>query len=178
MVNSHIKLLNLNGISSNIIWRLLKIDLPLVEEHIKRLGMLLIPVSLLITMTVTSGCANATNEIKSQPPVTGQINKFITPKQASDLIQRNRGNPNFVIIDDREPMAYKSGHIANAINVPYGTDFSSRIGQMDKNKTYLVYCPTGCGKTSGIMKELGFKEVYEIQGGLSAWKSQGLPIGQ
>jgi rhodanese-related sulfurtransferase len=73
-------------------------------------------------------------------------------------------------------MAYKSGHIANAINVPYGTDFNSRIGRLDRNKIYLVYCPTGCGKTSGIMKELGFKEVYEIQGGFNAWKSQKLQV--
>ena len=178
MVNSHIKLFDLTGVSSNIIGRLLKIDLPAVKGHIKRLGLLLNPALLLITIAVTSGCASAANEITSQPPSAGQINKFITPKQASDLIQKNYGNPDFVVVDDREPAAYRSGHIANAINVPYGTDFNSRIGALNKNKVYLVYCPTGCGKTSRIMKELGFKEVYEIQGGLNAWKSQGLPTEQ
>lgn len=147
-----------------------------VKHFLMKAGPLSQILLLLLLAVFGNGCSATASETPGRIVPTEQINKFVTPKQASELIQKNKGNTNFVVIDDREPTAYKSGHITNAINVPYGTDFSSRIGQLDKNKVYLVYCPTGCGKTSKIMKELGFKEVYEIQGGLRAWISQGLPV--
>jgi rhodanese-related sulfurtransferase len=50
------------------------------------------------------------------------------------------------------------------------------MDKLDKNNIYLVYCATSCGATSRVMRQLGFKEVYEIRGGLNEWISQELPI--
>lgn len=80
-----------------------------------------------------------------------------------------------MIIDDRSPKEFRSGHIEKAINIPT-TNFTADVSRLDKNNIYLVYCPSGCGAASGRMESLGFKEVYDIQGGLNAWKSNGLPI--
>lgn len=110
---------------------------------------------------------------------TGQINKFVSPQDAFALMQENQNNPNFVIIDDRYPNVFNSGHIGNATNIPWGADetsFVDGVGKLDKNKIYLVYCETGCGEISRHMKGLGFREVYEIAGGFNAWSAAGLPI--
>jgi len=123
---------------------------------------------LVIFAVLIGGCAETDQ--------TDQINKFITPQDAFTLMEENQNNPNFVIIDDRNTDAFNSGHIANATNIPWGADFADRVGKLDKNKIYLVYCPTGCGATSRTMKELGFREVYEIEGGFNAWRAEGLPI--
>lgn len=111
-----------------------------------------------------------------QTDQTDRINRFISPEDAFTLIQENQNNPDFVIIDDRSTDAFNSGHIGNAINIQWGPDFANRVRDLDKNRIYLVYCRTGCGATSQKMKGLGFIEVYEIAGGLDAWRAAGLPI--
>ena len=94
-------------------------------------------------------------------------------------MEENQNNPNLVIIDDRYTNAFDNGHIGNATNIPWvsdGAGFVDSVGKLDKNKIYLVYCQTGCGGTSRAMKELGFREVYEIAGGFNAWSAEGLRI--
>ena len=139
---------------------------------------LLVVVAILILGGVVSGGWFLGTRSSSPTGTEGEeINKFIAPQQAFTLMQENQNNPNFVIIDDRSSEAFGSGHIAGAINIPF-SNFSASVSSMDRNKIYLVYCPSGCGATSDMMKGLGFKEVYEIQGGLGAWQSEGLPIVQ
>lgn len=147
----------------------------LAKNGFRILIALVLPISLFLVAMLSSGCVGTESETPNQG-ASGQIIKFITPEEAFDLIQENQNNPNFVIIDDRATAKFNSSHIENAISIPYGLDFADRLSKLDKNKIYLVYCPTGCGATSKTMKQLGFKEVYEIEGGLNAWMSQGLPI--
>lgn len=101
--------------------------------------------------------------------------EFLYPQEASELIQ---DNPDFVIIDDRQESTFNKGHIANAINIEYSGNIRQELDKLDRNGAYLVYCATGCGATSEIMRELGFQEVYVIKGGLNEWISQEFPIEQ
>ena len=105
-----------------------------------------------------------------------KIIEAVSAREALTLVQDNQNNPDFVIIDVQATLKFDSGHIANAISIPNGPDFADRLDKLDKNKLYLGYCRTGCGKTSNTMKQLGFREVYEIEGGIQAWISQGFPI--
>ena len=103
----------------------------------------------------------------------------ISAKEAYEIIQKNKNNSNFVIIDVRTPEEYESGHIENAINIDFYSDnFKDELKKLDKNKNYLVYCRSGnrSGSSLEIMEELGFKEAYHISGGISEWKSEGFPI--
>ncbi|MCK5643697.1 MAG: rhodanese-like domain-containing protein [Gammaproteobacteria bacterium] len=106
----------------------------------------------------------------------GQIYRFMTPQDAVTLMEENQSNPNFFIIDDRPTNAFNSGHIGNATSIPWGPDFADRVSELDRSKIYLVYCSTGCGASSQVMNELGFREIYDIAGGLNAWEAEGLPI--
>jgi len=103
----------------------------------------------------------------------------ILPKDAYELIQQNKGNPNFVLIDVRTPEEFMSGHIEGAVNINYhDNDFIENLDKLDKNKTYLIYCRTGrrSGDTLNVMKRLKFKEVYRILGDIVRWKAEGLPL--
>lgn len=102
----------------------------------------------------------------------------ITVETAFGLIQDNRDNPNFMIIDVRTESEFILGHIEDAINIDYyAEDFKQTIQQLDRNKTYIVYCRCGGrgGKTLDIMKEQGFKEVYNIKDGFLDWQFEKLP---
>jgi rhodanese-related sulfurtransferase len=133
-------------------------------------GLLLILVVAALILSV--GCP------KTPPEAPTQIIKDITTQEASTLIQNNQDNPDFVILDVRTHDEFAGGHIANALNLDYQSDtFRDELNKLDKNKTYLVYCGSG-GRSAGaiaVMKELGFKEAYNMLGGISQWKTEGLP---
>jgi rhodanese-related sulfurtransferase len=109
----------------------------------------------------------------------GDVNMAITSKQAADLIQKEKNDPNFMILDVRTPAEYQSGAIAGAINIDfYAADFKTRLSQLDKNKKYLEYCRTGnrSAQAAAMMKELKIREVYDLSGGVVAWTQAGYPL--
>ncbi|MFC1969815.1 rhodanese-like domain-containing protein [Chloroflexota bacterium] len=116
--------------------------------------------------------------LPDQPPLSpeGAIT-YLTPEQASALIQENSNNPDFVIIDVRTASAFAAGHIEGAVNIPYST-FRDKANELDKSKTYLTYCPDGCGAAARVMQELNFQRIYDISGGYYRWVSEGFPIVQ
>jgi rhodanese-related sulfurtransferase len=104
----------------------------------------------------------------------------ITPQQAFTIIEENKNNPDFVIIDSRRQSLYSVAHIENTINIPLNTSdigsFRSALSELDKDRTYLTYCPSGCGSDAKEMKSLGFVKVYYMQGGINQWIAEGLPV--
>jgi thioredoxin 1 len=63
----------------------------------------------------------------------------------------------------------------NAINIDFNSEsFATAISKLDKNKTTMIYCLSGgrSGSALSQMKSDGFKEVYNMQGGILKWKSE------
>jgi len=83
------------------------------------------------------------------------------------------------IVDVRTPPEWKQGVIEGAVlNDIYSDDFEQKLEQLDKNRPVGVYCKVG-GRSSeamSIMKKRGFKEVYNLNGGMDAWKRAGKPV--
>ncbi len=133
--------------------------------------------ALIIGVLLASGCIQTeTNTAKSETQI--QIIENITPEEAYILIQENKDNPNFVILDVRTPEEFLGEYIENAVNLDYYSDtFRNDLDKLDKNKTYLIYCRSGRRSENAlnIMKELDFREVYNMLGGIIKWKSEGLP---
>ena len=134
---------------------------------LRRLAFFWLAMSLVTGVILAPGCA----------AMTGQVNEKITWQQAYNLMQENKNNPNFVILDVRTPEEFAAEHIENAVNVSFNApDFRETVNRLDKTKTYVVYCRTGVrsAKASAVMKELGFKRVYDM-GGIEGWKEAGYP---
>ena len=105
--------------------------------------------------------------------------RAVTPQEALGLVQRNKENPSFVILDVRTPEEFRSGYIEGAINIDYyNPGFQVELGKLERTKTYLIYCRTGnrTESTFALMKELQFKDVYPIEGGITAWRAAGFPV--
>ena len=84
-----------------------------------------------------------------------------------------------VVLDIRTPEEFADGHIAGARNLDfYEPDFAASLDTLDKDLPYFVYCRSGNRSSSAIetMKDLGFAEVYELDGGIVSWAESGLPI--
>ena len=79
---------------------------------------------------------------------------------------------NTVIIDVRTVAECQSGMIPKAINIDIMSGaFSSKIAELDKTKTYLVYCRSGnrSGSACGAMESIGITNCYNLVGGVGAW---------
>jgi rhodanese-related sulfurtransferase len=76
------------------------------------------------------------------------------------------------LIDVRALEAFREGHLQGAQNLIYDDEFDEKIKQLDKDKPVAVYCRTGrrSKKCSAILKEAGFKQIYQLKGGLSQWE--------
>ncbi len=75
---------------------------------------------------------------------------------------------NVVILDVRTPRETNDGMIAGAIEINVNSpDFQEKIKELDKDKTYLVYCRSGRRSVAAcdIMEREGFKKLYNLLGG-------------
>lgn len=103
----------------------------------------------------------------------GQVND-LSAEEGLALIEKNNGNPDFIILDIRTPREYRQGHIPGAISIDYyNPNFKSNIDRLDRGKTYLIYCRSGnrTGRSLKIFAELGFLHIYHLKGGIIDWQA-------
>lgn len=139
--------------------------------------MKIIPVFMGVAVLVFA-CSQVTDQhVKTDGKVI--IVKILEPKEAYDMIEKNKNNPSFTVLDVRTPDEYKEGHIEGAVNINYNEpSFNTELARLDKKKTYLVYCRTGRRSKDAvqIMVGQGFENIFRFQGDITRWKSEGLPL--
>ncbi len=115
----------------------------------------------------------------AQKATTGHHN--INAVSAKKLVSRlNKENKNLVILDVRTPEEYKTSHISGASLMDFlANDFKASLAKLDKTKVYLLHCRSGSRSSSAfaLMKRLGFKSVYHLDGGILAWRKAGGKTG-
>lgn len=88
--------------------------------------------------------------------------------QTEFISKIKQDSENIVILDVRTKEEFEEYNINGSINIDYYSDnFKQQLNQLDKNKTYLIYCRSGnrSGETLKIMEDLGFKIIYDLNGG-------------
>jgi len=128
---------------------------------------------MLLLLIFISGCITDPDEQENK------VLQNISAEEAYQLIEENKDNADFIIIDIRTEIEYDQGYIQNAINIDYYLpDFSQTLQNLDKNKTYLIYCRSGnrSSNTLNTMNKLDFMEVYNLEGGIITWIEEGYPI--
>ncbi|MBS1512661.1 MAG: thioredoxin family protein [Bacteroidetes bacterium] len=104
---------------------------------------------------------------------TGQNKTVLTADEFETAVTKD----SVQLLDVRTPGEYASGHIKKTLlaNWNDANEFDRRIAFVDKNKPVYVYCLAG-GRSAAAaakMRSMGFKEVYELKGGINAWKAAG-----
>jgi rhodanese-related sulfurtransferase len=86
---------------------------------------------------------------------------------------------NAVVLDVRDATEYASGHVINSRNIPLG-ELDARAAELEKHKAkpVILVCDTGnrSGKAVAVLRRLGIKEVFNLSGGIGAWRQAGLPL--
>ena len=88
----------------------------------------------------------------------------------------NRGA---TIVDVRPAEAFASGHIVNAKNIP----LADLLGEPDpirkkKDRVLLAVCDNGMvgRRAADALRKAGYESAFSLQGGLSAWRTDNLPL--
>ena len=105
----------------------------------------------------------------------GESFKSIGAQEFKSLLAEKKG----VLIDVRTAIEMGRGKIANAQNIDwFSDDFQTKINSLDKNQAVFIYCAVG-GRSLKAMEKLkaaGFKEVYNLNGGIKAWEAAGFAV--
>ena len=97
-----------------------------------------------------------------------------SPTQTLELIKQRK---DLLIIDVRSPEELQEGKIKNSLLIPV-VDIMTGNYKIPRGRPLLLYCATG-GRSYAAMQILarnGYIEIYNLQGGVSAWKQANLPL--
>lgn len=102
-------------------------------------------------------------------------NESINQMNSDELVEFVELN-DAILLDVRTNDEFNSGHIENSLNIDYFSDeFYINVDKLDKNIPIILYCRSGrrSGLSANKIKKLGFKEIYNLEGGVLEWIEQG-----
>lgn len=90
-----------------------------------------------------------------------------------DLHEKLKAGELFVL-DVREKEEYAQGHIPGALNIYVG-ELEKRVAEVPSDRSVVCACSTGkrSGLAASILAREGFKRVFNLVGGMTAWKERG-----
>jgi rhodanese-related sulfurtransferase len=102
------------------------------------------------------------------------IFRTVPPTTAKDMIKSRK---EILLVDIRSPKELEEGRIEGSTLMPLW-DIINRKQTIPQNKPVMLICAVG-GRSLALGKFLsvnGYPEIYNLEGGISAWKKAGLPV--
>lgn len=101
--------------------------------------------------------------------------KSVSPQGLSQLVNKENAR----LIDVRDAAEFRTGHITGSENIPLAK-LPDHIEQLKKDLTRPIVIVCNLGQVAGSagqkLKAAGLTSVYKLEGGISNWKSQSLPL--
>ena len=124
--------------------------------------------SLFIVFVFTLTSFSCKNEVDSEI-------KVVTTEEMQTILKMDEVQ----LVDVRTPEEFSEGYIKNAQNIDFNSPtFDQDILKLNKEKPVMLYCHSGgrSAKCAQKLKDAGFKKIYDLKGGISKWKHEGLAI--
>ena len=98
---------------------------------------------------------------------------------AQQFDAKYKATANAILLDVRTPEEVAGGKIAGAENIVWDDAFGDKLANLE-HKPIFVYCGSGIRSTkaAAVLREKGYDQVFELEGGIKAWKEAGLPTEQ
>ncbi len=121
----------------------------------------------LLLLTALSGCV-AEQKLPEKAQYTD-----VSVQQAKEMIDRG----DVFILDVRTQEEYDAGHIKNSTLIPLQV-LDKRLNELPRDGKILVYCRSGSrsAQASQILVNNGFKEIYNMKGGIMDWTNAGYEV--
>jgi rhodanese-related sulfurtransferase len=140
--------------------------------------------SIIAILILVLGCQSKKTEqqtedvVQEHPEVIAE--EGLSVISAEELKKLMDNEQELILLDVRRPDEIANGTIPGSKEyAEYGAEsFEESLAKLDKDKTYYVYCHAGkrAGNTQQIMMDMGFKNVINIDGGISGWVEAGYEV--
>ena len=100
------------------------------------------------------------------------------PEIGVDELRRRLGRgPVPFLLDVREPWEFANGHVPGAHLIPLG-ELEGRVGEIPRDRPILCLCQVGQRSLAAAvyLRQLGYHDVLNVDGGTGAWIERGFPI--
>ena len=90
-----------------------------------------------------------------------------------------QGREDVILIDVREQWEYDEGHIPDITLIPM-SEITTRLDEIPKDKEVIFTCRSGnrSGQVTDLLRQNGFDNVHNMQGGILAWQQAGYKVEQ
>ena len=145
--------------------------------------------SAILPLSILAACGPGelvvTAEVERMNPETGEMELRPVENLAIQLLPFDRDHifdSLTAAADTPEPQMppeLAQARIPGAVQIDfYDPAFPTRLAELDRDATYLLYCRSGArtGQAHGLLTELGFRDVVDVEGGLIAWVNAELPL--
>lgn len=98
---------------------------------------------------------------------------------AAELDSLLGAGADLVLLDVRTEDEWDAGHIGGAVWLPRGfLEFKVQELVPDPTRPIVVYCEKGCrgSRAAATLREIGYRDVRDLTGGVEAWAAAGLPL--
>lgn len=121
-----------------------------------------------LMMIAISGCIDTAK----QPEKAQYVD--VSVQQAKEMIDRGE----VFIMDVRTQEEYDAGHIKGSTLIPVQV-LDKRLNELPRDRKILIYCRSGHRsiQASEILVNNGFKEIYNMKGGITEWINAGYETG-
>ncbi len=92
-------------------------------------------------------------------------------------VREKVGAPGTLVVDVRDPDEFAYERIAGTLNIPQSS-LNVRLKDLPRDKSIYLVCSTGARSAQSLdaFKSEGFRSVYNMEGGIAAWKKAGMPV--
>jgi rhodanese-related sulfurtransferase len=114
------------------------------------------------------------SSLSAQEPDSIKCNSLL-PKDFQQAYQKEE---KAILIDVREYFEFRTSRIKGAVNIPSSGNVESAADTLQKDCALFLYCTTGY-RSKRVAKHFynsGFRSLYSLEGGIVAWKKEGMPV--
>ncbi len=135
---------------------------------------------LLILGLVLAACGGGTDTAVSDPAANlDEVVLNLAPSVDVATVAAIKDREDVFLIDVREQWEYDEGHIPNITLIPMN-EIPARLDEIPTDKEVIVTCRSGnrSGQVTEFLRQQGFTNVHNMEGGILAWQQAGLPVEQ
>lgn len=130
-------------------------------------------VALIATLSACAAPAPAPSAVDPGAPLE------LGPSIDAETLAAIKDRDDVVVLDVREQWEYDEGHIPGVVHIPMN-DVPARLSEIPTDDTVIVSCRSGnrSSQITGYLRDQGYTNVHNLDGGILGWQSAGLPVEQ
>ncbi|MBP6470639.1 MAG: rhodanese-like domain-containing protein [Chloroflexi bacterium] len=132
---------------------------------------------LVLALSACGGSSTAAPEVAA--PVAAAADGALNLPDTVDAqtVYDIKDRADVVVFDVREQDEYDAGHIPGVTLIPLG-EVPNRLSEIPKDKTVIMTCRSGnrSGQAADFLRQNGYTNVHNMEGGIVAWQQAGLPV--